>query len=180
MRAVVQRVSHAKVTVQDKTTGEIGPGLLVLVAAHKDDTEADAKKLADRVAGMRIFNDENGKMNLNFAQANPLPLREAEGEGTGGGGSDFSLPLRGVEGVGGGESPQPGLLVVSNFTLYGDPAQRRPSFTEAAPYDQGEKLYDAFVQALRDLGLPVQTGTYGADMQVCLTNEGPVTLIADS
>lgn len=151
------------VSVEGKVVGEIGTGLLALVGAHKDDTEQNAKKLADRVAGLRIFNDADGKMNLSISSL-PLPLREAEGEGAGGGG------LR----------RPPAVLAVSNFTVYGDPSQRRPSFTAAAPYDRGEELYNAFVQELRSLDVRVETGVFGADMQVELTNDGPVTLVVDA
>lgn len=153
MRAVVQRASQAKVTVAGSTVGEIGVGLLVLVAAHKDDTGKNAQKLAERVANLRIFNDAEGKMNLALA---PLPSGEER---------------PGVRGS---------VLVVSNFTVLGDASQRRPSFVAAAPFDQGKDLYEAFVEALKALVPNVQTGTYGADMKVELTNDGPVTLIVDA
>ena len=148
MRAVVQRVSRASVKVEGKTVGSCGPGLLVLVGAHKEDTEQSAAKLADRIAGLRIFNDEEGKMNLS--------LDQIDNDG----------------------SPQ--ILAVSNFTVYGDALKsRRPSFMAAAPYDEGERLYNTFVSALRDHGLNVEEGTFGAMMQVDLLNDGPVTLIID-
>ncbi len=144
MRAVVQRVLSAAVEVDGTKVGEIGTGLLVLVGAHKDDTDANAKKLADRIACMRVFNDAEGKMNL--------PLADSDG-----------------------------VLVVSNFTVYGDAnASRRPSFAPAAPYGLGEKLYGSFVRALRERGLNVETGMFGADMKVSLVNDGPVTIIVDA
>jgi D-tyrosyl-tRNA(Tyr) deacylase len=142
VRAIVQRVSSALVSVEGKVVGEIGTGLLALVGAHKDDTEQNAKKLADRVAGLRIFNDADGKMNL------PLPQTAA-------------------------------VLAVSNFTVYGDPSQRRPSFTAAASYEHGQELFDLFVDELKRLGVKTETGVFGADMQVELTNDGPVTLLVD-
>ncbi|MFN8218987.1 MAG: D-aminoacyl-tRNA deacylase [Fimbriimonadales bacterium] len=145
MRAVVQRVHSAKVTDDGKVVGSCGRGLLVLVAAHRDDTEANAAKMADRVWGMRIFNDEAGKMNLALK-----------------------------------DLPDPkGVLAVSNFTVYGDTTQRRPSFTESAPYEAGERLFNRFVDELRALGCNVETGVFGAHMDVELVNDGPVTLIAD-
>ena len=144
MKAVVQRVSSAQVVVGGAVVGKCGVGLLALVAAHKNDTERDARKMADRVAGLRIFNDEAGKMNL--------ALREVGA----------------------------GVLAVSNFTVYGDAARnRRPSFIEAAPYEQGERLFNLFVQELRNLGYPVETGVFGAHMDVSLVNDGPVTVILE-
>jgi len=116
----------------------------VLVAAHRDDTEANADKLADRVAGLRIFSDAEGKMNLSLAD---------------------------VEGS---------VLAISNFTLYGDATKnRRPSFIESAPYAAGERLYEAFVTALVKRGVPVETGVFGAHMDVSLVNDGPVTIVLD-
>lgn len=145
MRAVVQRVHSAKVTVDGKVVGSCGRGLLVLVAAHRDDTEANAAKMADRVWGMRIFNDEAGKMNVALK-----------------------------------DLPDPkGVLAVSNFTVYGDTTQRRPSFSDSAPYEAGEHLFNRFVDHLRALGCHVETGVFGAHMDVELINDGPVTLIAD-
>lgn len=144
MRAVVQRVSEASVNVDGATVGRCGVGLLVLVAAHRDDTEANADKLADRVAGLRIFSDAEGKMNLSLAD---------------------------VEGS---------VLAISNFTLYGDATKnRRPSFIESAPYADGERLYEAFVAALARRGVPVETGVFGAHMDVSLVNDGPVTIVLD-
>lgn len=144
MRAVVQRVSEASVNVDGATVGRCGVGLLVLVAAHRDDTEANADKLADRVAGLRIFSDSEGKMNLSLAD---------------------------VEGS---------VLAISNFTLYGDATKnRRPSFIDSAPYADGERLYEAFIAALARRGVPVETGVFGAHMDVSLVNDGPVTIVLD-
>lgn len=148
MRAVVQRVAWAKVSVDGAVVGECGPGLLVLVAAAKGDRPAEAAKLADRVAGLRIFSDSDGKMNLSMSD----------------------LP----------ESPEAGVLAISNFTLYGDAlSSRRPSFVRAANYDDGEALFNVFVTELRKLVPNLNTGVFGADMQVELQNDGPVTLIID-
>lgn len=149
MRAVVQRVQNAAVVVDGQTVGQCGPGLMVLVAAAKSSTEEQARKLADRVAGLRIFNDADGKMNL--------ALKD--------------LPA----------SDKPRVLVVSQFTLYGDVwASRRPSFMESAGYEDGKRLYDVFVHALEPLVEGVETGIFGASMEVSLVNDGPVTLIIDA
>lgn len=124
--------------------GSCGVGLLVLVAAHREDTASNAAKLADRVKGLRIFNDGEGKMNLALAD------------------------------VGGS------VLAVSNFTVYGETSKnRRPSFISSAPYEEGERLFDAFVASLRGLGVEVQTGIFGAHMDVTLVNDGPVTVIVE-
>ena len=145
MRAVLQRVSRAAVIIEGETVGAIERGLLVLLGVAPTDQPSDAKWLAEKVAGLRIFNDADGKMNL------------------------------GVADVGGA------LLVVSQFTLYGDCRKgRRPSFIGAAGPAIAVPLYEAFVNALRALGLPVATGRFGAMMQVELINDGPVTLIVDS
>jgi D-tyrosyl-tRNA(Tyr) deacylase len=145
MRAVLQRVSRAAVVIDGETVGAIERGLLVLLGVAPADTPAEAQWLAEKIAGLRIFNDEAGKMN------------------------------RSVADVGGA------VLVVSQFTLYGDCRKgRRPSFLGAATPDLAVPLYEAFVNALRALGLPVATGRFGAMMQVELINEGPVTLILDS
>jgi D-tyrosyl-tRNA(Tyr) deacylase len=145
MRAVLQRVSRARVTVGDETTGEIAVGWLVLLGVAPDDTRAEVDWLADKVANLRAFADDAGKMN------------------------------RSVLDVGGG------VLVVSQFTLYGDCRKgRRPSFTAAAPPAVAEPLYEAFVTALRALGAPVATGRFAADMQVELVNDGPVTFVLET
>ncbi len=145
MKAIVQRVSEASVSVDGEIVGRCRTGLLVLAAAHKDDTEANADKMADRIRGLRIFNDADGKMNLSLA--------DIQGE----------------------------VLAVSNFTVYGDTSKgRRPSFIESAPYDRGEQIFNRFVSALKNLGITVETGVFGANMQVALTNDGPVTVIVET
>ena len=145
MRAVVQRVTEASVTVEGKVVGAIGHGLLVLLSVAASDTEADAEFMADKLAGLRCFIDADSKFN------------------------------RSVEDVGGA------LLVVSQFTLHGDCRKgRRPSFTEAARPELAVPLYEAVVTRLRARGLPVETGVFGAHMDVRLTNDGPVTLLLDS
>lgn len=145
MRAVLQRVSQAHVEVDGNKEGAIGVGLLVLLGVGKFDTEAEAEYLLDRVVGLRIFPDEEGKMNLNLRQA---------------GGS---------------------LLVVSQFTLYGDTSRgRRPGFDDAAPPEAARRLYEYFVERARVLGIPVATGVFQAMMSVHLVNEGPVTFLVES
>lgn len=145
MRAVLQRVSEARVRVAGEVIGEIGQGLLVLLGVGQGDDEATARALADRTAGLRIFEDGQGKMNL------------AVGE------------------VGGA------VLVVSQFTLYGDCRQgRRPGFSGAAPPELANQLYLEFVQRLKDLELTVATGKFQTEMAVELVNDGPVTLLLDS
>jgi D-tyrosyl-tRNA(Tyr) deacylase len=144
MRAVLQRVSRAKVTVAGEVGGEIAAGWLVLLGVGPTDTAKHVDWLAEKVANLRAFSDAEGKMNLS------------------------------VQDVGGS------VLVVSQFTLYGDCQKgRRPSFTEAAPPAVAEPLYEAFVTALRMLGVPVATGRFAADMQVELVNDGPVTFVLD-
>jgi D-aminoacyl-tRNA deacylase len=145
MRAVLQRVSRAKVSIAGETVGEIGPGLLVLLGVTHADTPEQAQWLAEKIAGLRIFNDADGKMNRDVTEA---------------GGS---------------------MLIVSQFTLYGDCRKgRRPSFIDAAPPPIAIPLYEAFINAVKALGVPVATGRFGADMQVELVNDGPVTVIVDS
>ncbi|ELQ6216485.1 D-aminoacyl-tRNA deacylase [Cronobacter dublinensis] len=140
MIALIQRVTHASVRVGEEVTGEIGPGLLVLLGVEKEDDEQKANRLCERVLGYRIFSDEQGKMNLNVQQA---------------GGS---------------------MLVVSQFTLPADTEKGlRPSFSRGAPPEQAEALYDYFVSRCRATGIKTQTGRFAADMQVSLTNDGPVT-----
>ena len=145
MRAVVQRVSRAKVTVNGWTAGEIGQGLLVLLGVGQQDTDADAAYLAEKISGLRIFEDEDGKMN------------------------------RSVRDVGGS------VLVVSQFTLYGDVRRgKRPSFDEAAPPELARRLYELFVGQIQAAGLRCETGRFQEMMQVELVNEGPVTILVDS
>jgi D-tyrosyl-tRNA(Tyr) deacylase len=145
MRALIQRVTRARVVVEGETVGEIGRGLLVLVGITHDDMPEQARWLAEKIASLRIFADEEGKMNRDVGE------------------------------VGGA------LLIVSQFTLYGDTRKgRRPSFVDAAGPDKAVPLYEAFVNAVKALGLPVATGRFGAMMQVELVNDGPVTLMVDS
>ncbi|MDX6383947.1 MAG: D-aminoacyl-tRNA deacylase [Blastocatellia bacterium] len=145
MRAVVQRVTRAKVTVAVKTVGEIGKGLVVLLGIARDDTKLDAAYLAEKVTALRIFDDDEGKMNLS------------------------------VKEVGGG------VLVVSQFTLYGDVRRGlRPSWIEAAAPEVAEPLYEFFVRQMRAAIDEVATGSFRAMMQVELVNDGPVTILLDS
>ncbi len=145
MRACVQRVSQAQVTVGQEICGQIGRGLLVLLGVAGDDTPEDARQLAEKIVGLRIFDDQQGKMNLALGD------------------------------VGGA------LLVVSQFTLLGDCRKgRRPSFVAAAPPELAEALYERFVAAVIEQGIPVATGKFRQHMRVSLTNDGPVTLLLDS
>jgi len=145
MRAVLQRVLEAQVKVEGKIVGEVGPGLLVLLGVGRGDDESDARYLAEKTAGLRIFEDEQDRMN------------------------------RSVLDAGGG------VLVVSQFTLYGDCRKgRRPGFSDAASPESAERLYRRYVLRLTELGLPVATGVFQAQMAVKLINDGPVTLLLDS
>ena len=145
MRVVIQRVKQARVEVDGQVTGAIGPGLLVLLGIAKTDSQKDAEYLVEKVLGIRIFPDSDGKMNRNIGEA---------------GGS---------------------LLVVSQFTLYGDCRKgRRPGFDLAASPQQAAGLYEYFVNTARKSAVPVQTGVFQASMQVHLVNDGPVTIICDS
>ena len=145
MRVVIQRVSEASVTVDQQTVGAIGQGLMVLLGVAQGDTSQEAKALAEKTAGLRIFEDDAGKMN------------------------------RSVEEIGGS------LLVVSQFTLLGDCRKgRRPGFTDAAPPELADQLYEEYVAALRSRGINVATGVFRAEMQVALVNDGPVTMLLDS
>ena len=144
MKAVVTRVTSASVTIGGEVCGQIGRGFLVLLGVGPNDTEAQAARLADKVTGLRVFEDENEKMNRNLAA------------------------------VGGG------LLVVSQFTLYADTKSRRPGFTGAAKPDVAIPLYEAFRSVCARLGFPPQHGRFGADMQVCSVNDGPVTILLDT
>ena len=145
MRAVIQRVKQSAVTVDDCVVGNIGPGLLVLLGIADDDGSEDALFLADKIAGLRIFEDNAGKMNRSL------------------------LDIRGE------------MLVVSQFTLLGDCRKgRRPSFTKAAPPDLAKRLYTDFIDHVKQIGVSVKTGIFGAMMDVSLVNDGPVTLIVDT
>ncbi|ALS27032.1 D-tyrosyl-tRNA(Tyr) deacylase [Paenibacillus sp. 32O-W] len=145
MRVVVQRSGAASVEINGDIVGSIESGLTLLVGFTHDDTEEDVRWMADKVAGLRVFEDAEGKMNLSVSE------------------------------VGGS------ILSVSQFTLYGDCRKgRRPNFMAAARPEQAERLYEAFNERLRGLGLTVETGRFGAMMNVSLVNSGPVTLLLDS
>ena len=143
MRAVLQRVSRASVTVDGAVTGEIGPGLLILVCAMEGDTDDKAAQLAAKVAKMRIFKDDQGKMNLS------------------------------IRDIGGSA------LIVSQFTLAADLRGNRPGFSTAAKPDEGRRLYELFTRKMQDEGIPTANGIFGADMDVSLNNDGPVTIWID-
>ena len=145
MRAVIQRVSRAEVRVGDRAVGEIGPGIVILLGVGSGDTRRDADIILSKSIGLRIFEDDSGKMNLSVQD------------------------VRG------------GLLVVSQFTLYGDCRKgRRPSFTDAAPPDLARELYEYFIERAVETGLTIATGEFRAMMDVELVNAGPVTLLLDS
>ena len=145
MKVVLQRVKHASVTIDGNVYGKINQGYLLLVGITDGDTETEAKKLADKIVDLRIFEDENGKMNLGIEQVN-------------------------------GE-----ILSISQFTLYADCKKgRRPSFTKAARPEISNPLYETFNGFLKDRGMHVETGIFGADMKVELLNDGPVTIVLDS
>ena len=145
MRALIQRVSQARVVVEDEVTGEVDRGLLVLLGIAASDEQKQLRWLADKIVGLRIFEDEAGKMNLSLAD------------------------------VGGS------MLVVSQFTLYGDCRKgRRPSFVDAAPPEQAEAMYEQFVEHVRTSGITVGTGRFRTHMHVELTNDGPVTIWIDT
>lgn len=145
MRALLQRVVKSSVTVEDKVVGDIARGLVVLLGVADEDCENDAEYLADKIANLRIFNDDQGKFNLSTLKVN-------------------------------GE-----LLVVSQFTLLADTRKgRRPSFTAAAPPQKAETLYNYFIMRLKQTGLKVETGEFGAHMVVEILNDGPVTIMLDS
>ena len=145
MRAVVQRVTRASVSIEGRLVGSVGMGLLVLVGVSPRDGESEVRWLADKVANLRIFSDEAGKMNRSLLET-------------------------------GGE-----VLVVSQFTLYGDARKgRRPSFVHAAGGPGAERLYLDVAKAFESLGITTATGEFGADMQVELINDGPVTILLDS
>ena len=145
MIAVLQRVTTGKVKIGDRIVGDIDNGLVILLGVQQDDKEEDIVFLADKVIGLRVFNDNNGKMNIS--------LQDAEGS----------------------------VLVISQFTLCGDWRKgRRPSFTKAADPDKGKLLYNGFINAVRSRGINVETGEFGAAMDVSLVNSGPVTFVLDS
>jgi len=145
MRAVLQRVTEASVTVEGEMLSQIGSGLMVLLGVAPEDTEQDARYIADKIAGMRIFEDEQGKMNLS--------VKDIGGE----------------------------ILLISQFTLMGDARHgRRPGFSHAAAPQMADELYRRCADFLREAGLNVGMGRFGADMKVRLLNDGPVTMLLDS
>ncbi|MEY3532992.1 MAG: hypothetical protein RI979_1016 [Pseudomonadota bacterium] len=144
MRALLQRVTRASVSVDGTTVGEIGPGLMILVCAMQGDTEAQADKLAAKIAKLRIFKDDQGKMNLSVKDAGNAAL------------------------------------IVSQFTLAADLRGNRPGFSPAASPDEGKRLYDHFTTRIAAEGIAVQNGIFGADMDVSLVNQGPVTIWLDT
>lgn len=145
MRAVIQRVLSSSVEVDSITIGQIGSGINVLLGISKTDTEDDIKYIKDKILNLRIFHDEQGKLNKS--------INEVGGE----------------------------ILIVSQFTLYGDCRKgRRPSFVEALGGKEAEEIYNKFVESVRETGIKVETGKFGADMKVSIVNDGPVTILLDS
>lgn len=144
MRAVVTRVKSASVEIGGELVGQIGKGFLVLLGVHEDDSEAESLKIADKICGLRVFEDENGKMNVNPSDA-------------------------GAE-----------LLIISQFTLFADCKSRRPGFSHAARPEKAIPLYEQVIRSCRERGFAVQTGQFGADMQVRSQNDGPVTILLDT
>ena len=144
MRAVVTRVKRASVTIDQCVKGAIGTGFLVLLGVHQNDTEAEARKIADKICGLRVFEDAAGKMNVSPTDA--------------------------------GAS----LLSISQFTLFADCKSRRPGFTAAARPETAIPLYELVIQECRERGFAVETGEFGADMQVSSINDGPVTILLDT
>lgn len=141
MKLVIQRVTHASVTIDGETVGSIGRGYMVLIGIGREDNEETVRKYADKMLKLRIFEDENGKTNLSLGQV--------DGE----------------------------LLLISQFTLYADCSSNRPGFTQAAPPDMANALYEYFVEYCRGKAKSVQTGRFGADMKVELLNDGPFTIV---
>ena len=145
MRAVIQRVSQAKVVVDDDTVGQIGKGFMILLGVHEQDTQTDVDYLVGKISKLRVFEDDQQKMNRSIIDV-------------------------------GGE-----ILSISQFTLFADTKKgNRPSFVQAAKPDVAIPLYEAFNEGLRQTGIPVETGIFGADMKCHLVNDGPVTIIIDS
>ena len=143
MRAVVTRVKSASVDIEGKRTAEIDGGLLVLLGVHKDDDDIKAKWVADRICGLRIFEDEEGRMNINPKDAGAK------------------------------------ILIISQFTLYADVKSRRPGFSDAARPELAIPLYELVIDECKKAGFTVETGEFGADMQVASVNDGPVTIIIE-
>ena len=145
MRAVIQRVSQAKVVVDDNTVGQIGKGFMILLGVHEQDTQTDVDYLVGKISKLRVFEDDQQKMNRSIIDV-------------------------------GGE-----ILSISQFTLFADTKKgNRPSFVQAAKPDVAIPLYEAFNEGLRQVGIPVETGIFGADMKCHLVNDGPVTIIIAS
>lgn len=145
MRAVIQRVSQAKVVVDDNTVGQINRGFMILLGVHEEDTQADVDYLVGKISKLRVFEDDQQKMNRSIID---------------------------VDGK---------ILSISQFTLFADTKKgNRPSFVQAAKPDVAIPLYEAFNEGLRQAGIPVETGIFGADMKCHLVNDGPVTIIIDS
>ena len=145
MIVVLQRVTTGKVKISGRIVGDIDNGLVILLGVHRDDKNEDINFLVDKILGLRIFNDSNGKMNIS--------LQDVKGS----------------------------VLVISQFTLCGDWRKgRRPSFTNAADTDKGKLLYNGFIDAVRNRGINVKTGEFGAEMDVSLVNSGPVTFVLDT
>jgi|LSQX01.1.fsa_nt_gb D-tyrosyl-tRNA(Tyr) deacylase len=145
LRAVVQRVTEASVSVEGEVVGSIGHGLVVLLGVSEEDGPDDVRYMVDKIPYLRIFDDDEGKLNLSLLD------------------------------VGGS------MLAISQFTLYGDCRRgRRPSFTDAASPEDANSLYEEFIRGVRAMGVPVETGIFRAEMDVCLTNHGPVTILIDS
>lgn len=145
MRAVVQRVTYSNVKVDGSIVGEINKGFNVLIGISKEDTEEDMKYIKDKLINLRVFEDENDKMNLS--------LLDVKGE----------------------------LLIISQFTLYGDARKgRRPNFMNALGWDDAKIFYDKFIEMMKETGLKIETGIFGAHMQVDIKNDGPVTILLDS
>ena len=145
MRAVIQRVTEASVSVDGKVVGRIGPGMVVLLGVGENDSEKEVGYVAEKISGLRIFDDSSGRMNLSIEDT-------------------------------GGE-----ILAISQFTLYGDTRKgRRPSYVRAAGGDSARRFYELFIAKLTERGIPVETGVFGAHMDVNMVNCGPVTLLVDS
>lgn len=145
MRAVVQRVTYSSVEVNGEIVGEINNGFNVLLGISKDDTEEDMKYIKEKIINLRVFSDENDKMNLS--------LLDIKGE----------------------------LLLISQFTLYGDARKgRRPNFMNALGGEEAKRFYDKFIEMMKETSLKVETGIFGADMKVDIKNDGPVTILLDS
>jgi len=144
MRAVVTRVKNASVEIDNTIKGSIDKGFLILLGVHEDDSEAEALKIADKICGLRVFEDENGKMNVN-----PLDAGAS-------------------------------LLIISQFTLFADCRSRRPGFSRAARPEKAIPLYELVISECRKRGFAVETGEFGADMQVRSQNDGPVTILLDT